>query len=170
MHCFDSILIAFDAALGSVLTEVQAAVVWLSIGCLGCSGIRRTPHGISVGLYPLLSLLTKVACSLTSSAGLSRCGPCVLKVGSTEKSVAMRSCVLAFWYTHFCLLCCALRSICVCQYTTNAVSVSMVHCIYWLYLLVDLEVVQSFCCVRPHYRQREGLQPPLLMEYMENVS
>jgi len=104
MHCFDRILIAFDEALGSVLTEVQVAVVvWLSIGCLSCSGISRTPHGISVVLYPLLSLLRKVACSLTSSAGLRRCGPCVLKVGSTEKSVAVWSCVLAFWYTHLCV-------------------------------------------------------------------
>jgi len=86
------------------LNEVQVAVVvWLSIGCLNCSGICRTPHGISVGLYPLLSLLRKVAYSLTSSAGLRCCGPCVLKVGSTEKSVAMWSCFLAFWYTHLCV-------------------------------------------------------------------
>jgi len=104
MHCFDSILTAFDEALGSVLTEVQVAVVvWLSIGCLICSGICRTPHGISVGLYPLLSLLRKVACNLTRSAGLRRCGPCLLKVGSTEKSVAMWSCVLTFRYTHLCV-------------------------------------------------------------------
>ena len=115
------VLIAFGEDLGSVLNEVQVAVVvWLSIGCLNCSGICRTPHGISVGLYPLLSLLRKVAYNLTSSAGLRWCGPCVLKAGSTEKSVAMWSCVLAFWYTHLCLLCCAaLVSICVCQYTTR---------------------------------------------------
>jgi len=30
-------------------------------------------------VYPLLSMLRKVACSLTSSAGLRWCGPCVLR-------------------------------------------------------------------------------------------
>jgi hypothetical protein len=80
MLCFDSTFIAFDKALGSVLNEGQVAVVvWLSIGCLSCSGICRTPYGISVKLYPLLSMLRKVACSLTSSAGLRWCGPCVLR-------------------------------------------------------------------------------------------
>jgi hypothetical protein len=102
------------------LKEGQVAVVvWLSIGCLSCSCICRRPHGISVRLYPLLSLLREVACSLTSSAGLRWCGPCVLSGQHWEicRYVVLRSFLLL--HTFLCLLCCALRSICVCQQTQS---------------------------------------------------
>lgn len=80
MLCFDSTLISLDEALGNGLNEGQVVVVvWLSMGCLSYNGTCRTPHGISVGLYPLLSLLRNMACSLTCSAGSRWCGPCVLR-------------------------------------------------------------------------------------------
>jgi hypothetical protein len=84
------------------------------------------------------------------------------KVGSTEKSVAMWSCVLAFRYTHLCVCFVAHCDPSLCVSTQQTQSVSMVHCIHWVYLLVVQEVVQS-CSVWPNYLQREGLQSPLLI-------
>jgi len=96
MLCFDSTLMSLDEALGSVLNEGQVVVVvCLSIGCLSYSAICRMSHGISVGLYPLSSLLRKTACNLTCSAGPRWCRPCVLRWAALRNLslCGLRSCL-----------------------------------------------------------------------------
>ena len=79
------------------------------------------------------------------------------KVGSTEKSVALWSAFLPFG-THLCVCFVAHCGPSVCVSTQQTQS----QCPWWVYLLVVQEVVLSFCSVWPYYRQREGLQSPLL--------
>ena len=122
--------------------------MWPSVDSLSCSGICRE-HGISLGLYLLLPLLRKVDSSLASSARSQIVWALCTKVDNTEKSFAMWSCVLAFRYRFvwFAFLRTPVHlPFCVCQYTTNTVSVSTVHCIYLVYLLVAQEIFSPAPC------------------------
>jgi hypothetical protein len=109
-----------------------------------CSGICRTPHGISVGLYPLLSLSRKVACGLTSSAGPRWCGPCVLRWAAL-RNLSLRGLRSCLW-VHICVFALLRTAVHLCVSVHNKRSLSIRSALHILGVLVGS---RGSCSVLP---------------------